>query len=187
MANVKKKDCLLFLEKVEDKAVRSVKKEFNEQIQVEKDRLIEEKDFGKRIEEMQLDIDNLVDKYLQLRSDMYEDKEVNFNKEDYYDLYNKISIFSTRSQGLRQKMLSECKIVNKEINRLRTARDKKVSAVETQYAQVIKIVKQMPNGKKAAEYLKGLEFDLSSIEAKEKGALTVPIDKKLLFVCGEKS
>lgn len=110
---------------------------------------------------------------------MREDTEVLYNGS--YDIdYGKRYL-----SNLKSSIVNNCSFQG-EVQKLKDAKNKEIKEVKANYHKVRVVSKSMSSAKKIAEYLKGLGFDLSSLEEDEMKSLVADIDKSKLFVCGER-
>lgn len=178
---MRKHELLDFIDKVERKAVNSVEDRYKQVINDEKLRVLESKGYMERINKIQHDLNLLFDKAQSLVLDMTENVEVKYK--DYCNLASEISTFT--GEGLLNRVLQKSSFEGGSVQKIINKKYKEIQEVKDNYAKVRAVCQRLENGKKVAEYLKGLGFDLSSLEAKENKALVADIDKSKLFVCGD--
>ena len=180
---MKKKELMVFIDKVEHKAIYSVEDKFNAQIQKEKSNVLKTNGYVERINKIQNKVNELFIESQALYLDMKEDTTTRY---DYYNnTATKLSDY-TGSGTILANDLEHCQFDGGSVEKIRYTRDEEIKAIKDNYGKVRVICESYSSANKIAEYLKELGFDLSTIKNKENQALTVKIDKTKLFVCGEK-
>ena len=182
---IKKKELLIFLNKVEHKAVTSVQDRFNKTIEEEKAKLLEQKGFQARVETVQNKLNELFIENQSLMQEMEDDKSIDYQgmHHCYHSFNANISMFTGKEYTL--SVIEKCVFDGGSIQKLRDKRDKEISEVKEQYTKVRTVCEDMTSSNKILEYLKALGFDLSTLEQAENNKLIPDIDKSKLFVCGE--
>lgn len=180
---IKKRACLEFVYKVENKAIQSVRDKYNKKIEEEKRRILDEGGYLKKLRKVQKDFNKLFDEFSNLALEMKDNKEVNYSIGNYDTFEHETNCFT--SKQLIEKTIYKCDFSGGSVELIRNNRDKEIAAVKDNYNKVRIVCERKSNGAQAAEYLKGLGFDISSLEKDESKALSVKIDKSKLFVCGE--
>ena len=179
---MKKRELMEFIDKVERKAVYSIKDKFNAQIQIEKSNVLKNNGYVERISKIQNKVNELFIEAQALYLDMKEDVTTRY---DYYNnTATKLSDYTGGDTILTNDMV-HCNFDGGSVERIRYTRDEEIKAIKDNYGKVRVICESYSSANKIAEYLKELGFDLSTMENKETQALTVKIDKTKLFVCGE--
>lgn len=171
-----KKDLLEFIERVQVKAVKSVKDKFNKKISEKEVEVLAK--YEDSINLLQDTFNRFSANLNNVMADMREDKEVAFHGN--YSINTGINYLS----NIKEEIISGCDFEGK-VRKIKNARDKEISEVKANYHKVYTVAKSMSSAKKIAEYLKELGFDISSIENEEVTSLVADIDKSKLFVCGE--
>lgn len=172
-----KKDLLMFIDRVERKAVSSVEDRFNKEIADRKKEVLSK--YEDSINMLQDTLNRFTTNLTNLLTDMKEDIEVNYNGN--WRISDGLNYLS----GLKNKISDGC-FFQGEVQKLKDERDKEIAEVRANYHKVHVVSKNMSSAKKIAEYLEGLGFDLSSLKEDEITALVADIDKDKLFVCGER-
>lgn len=180
---IKKRACLEFIDKVEHKAIQSVTDKYNKKIAEEKQKILNDGGYLKRLKKAQQNFNKLFDEFSNLALEMRDNKKVNYSLGNYDTFEYEMNRFT--SKGLIEKVVYRCNFNGGSVELIRNDRDKEIAAVKENYNKVRLVVERKSNGAQAAEYLKGLGFDISSLEKNESKALSVKIDKSKLFVCGE--
>jgi hypothetical protein len=181
---IKKRKLMEFIDAVEKKAVGSVEKRYQKVIDEEQSRILNDGGYTNKIEELQDIINSLLSKHRELISDMHDNKIVHYTGIGCWDTLD-YEIRGFDGKGYIKKVLDKCMFDGGSVEKIRNKRDKEIQAVKDNYNKVRIICDRKANGSQIAEYLKGLGFDISSLEKDESKALTVEIDKSKLFVCGE--
>lgn len=172
-----KSELLNFIDRVEQKAINSVEDRFNKQIESKKAEKLEV--YTDKINQLQDVFNRFSTNLTLLLTDMREDTEVLYNGS--YDIdYGKRYL-----SNLKSSIVNNCSFQG-EVQKLKDAKNKEIKEVKANYHKVRVVSKSMSSAKKIAEYLKGLGFDLSSLEEDEMKSLVADIDKSKLFVCGER-
>lgn len=179
---VKKRELMEFIDKVEHKAVESVQDRYEKLIDAEKIKILTDQGYMDRIIKIQREVNKLFTESQNLVLDMKEDVTVRY--EEYYNVAYRLNQFTGKKEILND-VLREGKFDGGSVEKIRTERDKEIKDVKANYHKVRVVCQDMANGAKVAEYLKGLGFDISSLEKEESTALMCEIDKSKLFVCGE--
>jgi arginyl-tRNA synthetase len=179
---MKKKDLILFIDKVEQKAIKSVKERYEKLIEEEKIKILKEKDYAARINKVQRKVNDLFSEAQDLVLDMKEDITVRY--EYYYDIAKQLSSFTGKDRIL-ENVKYNGKFDGGSVQLIRNECERELEAVKDNYKKVRVVVDSFTSANKIAEYLKELGFDLSSLEKQECTALVCEIDKTKLFVCGE--
>lgn len=179
---MRKKDLLLFLDKVEHKAIKSVEEHFDKLIDVAKINVLAEKKYTERIEKLQKKVNNLFAEAQELTLDIGEDIDIKFSY--YYTVPYDLQHWNGKS-NIYDSILKHSRFSAKSVETLKQAKNKEVDAVKANYLKVRVVCERLANGAKVAEYLEGIGFDISSIKDIENKALIPQIDKTKLFVCGE--
>lgn len=171
-----KKDLLEFIERVEAKAVKSVKEKFNKKISEKEVEVLSK--YEDSINLLQDTFNRFSANLSNVMADMKEDKEVAFHGN--YRINDGINYLS----NIKERIIKDCDFEGK-VQKIRNARDKEIAEVKANYHKVYTVAKSMSSAKKIADYLKELGFDISSIEDDAVTSLVADIDKSKLFVCGE--
>lgn len=180
---IKKRVCMEFIDKVEAKAIKSVKENYSKKIDEEKGKLLNETGYLKRLKKLQKEFNSIFDEFNNLALEMNENKAIHYGTGYYSSFENGTKCFT--SKGLIDSTLTKCMFDGGSVTLIENERDKEIEEVKDNYYKVKIVCERKANGAQAAEYLKGLGFDISSLEKDESKALTVKIDKSKLFVCGE--
>lgn len=180
---IKKRACMEFIDKVERKAINSVKESYSKKIDEEKKKILSDTGYLKRLKKIQKDFNSIFDEFSNLALEMNENKAIHYGTGYYGSFENETKEFT--SKGLIDSTLTKCIFDGGSVALIENDRDKEIEAVKDNYNKVRIVCERKANGAQAAEYLKGLGFDISSLEKDESKALTVKIDKSKLFVCGE--
>ncbi|AAK79163.1 hypothetical protein BJV85_002807 [Clostridium acetobutylicum] len=180
---IKKRECLEFIDKVEKKAINSVEERYLKKIKNEKIKILKETGYMKRLKKIQKNFNLIFDEFNNLALEMNENKAVDYGTGRYYNFEYEGSHFT--SEGIVRRTIENCSFHGGSVELIENEEKKEIEAVKDNYDKVRIVVKRNPNGVKAAEYLKGLGFDITSLEKDESRALTIKIDKTKLFVCGE--
>lgn len=179
---MRKKDLLLFLDKVEHKAIKSVNDNFKKQIDEAKNTVLFEKKYTERIKNIQKKTNDLFAEAQELMLDLREDIDVKYDY--YYDVVHSLQYWNGKS-NIYDLILSKSLFNDKSVELLKQARDNEIEEVKANYLKVRVVCERLLNGAKVSEYLEGLGFDISSLKDIENKALIPQIDKTKLFVCGE--
>jgi hypothetical protein len=179
---LKKRELLEFLDKVESKAVKSVEEKYNKQIKEAKDAIMQKFGLTEKLASMQSTVNTLFMQMQELELAMKDDPVLKYS--NYSNIVDGL-IGCTGTNVLYDKVVNKCCFSCREIATLKDIKKNEVALVKDNYLKVRTICRSMPNGKRAAEYLKGLGFDLSTLEKNSDTALMTPIDTSKLFVCGE--
>lgn len=171
-----KKDLLEFIERVEEKALDSVKKRWKENI-IKKENEVMSK-YDKKIAMYQSSFNNFSTNLTNILTDMKEDLEISYQHS--YNIQNGL----INLKNIRNSIVSNSSFQG-EVQKLKDLRDKELKEVEFNYKKVYIVSKGMSSSKKIAEYLEGLGFDISNLKEDEMKYLSTDIDKTKLFVCGE--
>lgn len=178
---MRKKDLLLFLDKVEHKAIKSVQDNFDKLINEAEINALDRK-YSYRIQKIQKKVNDLFDEAQTLMLDLREDIDIKYDY--YYDIVHSLCDWNGKS-NIYDSILKHSRFTAKSVETLKQSKDKELEAVTANYLKVRSVCERLPNGAKAAEYLEGIGFDLSSVKEIENTALLPQIDKSKLFVCGE--
>lgn len=178
---IKKKECIEFLGKVEEKALNSVKEKYRKLIDVEEEKLL--LPYVKEISELQVMTNALHEKASSLYEKLQENK--NIALDDWCNLAYEIRNFI--GTNAISNIITGCsKFSDGPVQKLKAEKDKELAKVRAEYEKVAMILQSKANGTKAAECLKEIGFDISSLEDAENNKLIPTVDKKCLFVCGER-
>ena len=170
-----KKDLLNFIERVEKKALISVRSKWNEEIKNKENEVMGK--YKEKISMYQGAFNRFSTNLTELLTDMREDIETGYTGSRYVS--NGLDYLTTLNSSIKK-----CCQFNGEVAKLRDLRNREIEEVELNYKKVWAVSKTMtPN--KIEEYLTGLGFDLSSLKEDEMKYLSTDIDKSKLFVCGE--
>lgn len=172
-----KRELIDFIDRVEQKAIKSVEDRFNKQIENKRAEKLEI--YTDKINQLQDVFNRFSTNLTLLLTDMREDKEVSYNGSDT------IRRGQICLSDIKEKIKYGCGFQG-EVQKLKDAKNKEIEEVKANYHKVRVVSKSMSSAKKIAEYLKGLGFDLSSLEEDEMKSLVADIDKSKLFVCGER-
>lgn len=172
-----KKDLLMFIERVERKAISSVEARFNKEIEEKKKEVLSK--YEEKINMYQNSLNRVVTNITNLLTDMKEDVEVAYEGNYYLDQSFK------RINRLKINIVDSC-MFKGEIQKIKDRRSREIEEVKANYHKVYVVSKSMSSAKKIAEYLEGLGFDLSTLKEDEITALVADIDKDKLFVCGDR-
>jgi hypothetical protein len=179
---MKKKDLMLFIEKVEVKAVKSVEEKYRKLIEDEKLKVLENNGYTKRINVIQKKVNDLFTEAQTLMLDVNEDVSVRY--EGYYNIAQTLSSYTGKTTIFES--IKKCgKYDGGSVELIKDELYREVQLVKENYKKVKVVANSYLNAAKIAEYLKGLGFDLTSLEKQESTALVCEIDKSKLFVCGE--
>ncbi len=170
-----KKDLLSFIERVEKKALISVRRKWNEEIKNKENEVMGK--YKEKISMYQGAFNRFSSNLTELLTDMREDIEIGYTGSTYVS--NGLNYLTTLNSSIKN-----CCQFNGEVAKLRDLRNKEIEEVELNYKKVWAVSKTM-TPKKIEEYLTGLGFDLSSLQEDEMKYLSTDIDKSKLFVCGE--
>lgn len=175
---IKKRDCYDFLDIYMNKAVDSIEEKFNDHIKtLESDLVLA---YKPQINEIQKLTNELQSKALKLEDNLRQDKNIGFSK--YNTLASETSSYTGTNEIFRQ-IIFNSDFGMGDVQKLKDRREKAVHAVKDEYSKVAMIVKNKANGQQAAEYLKGIGFDIALLEKAENNQLmTISINKNLLFV-----
>ena len=171
-----KRDLLEFIERVEEKAIKSVEDKWNKLIKDKKNEVLSkyEDKFGL----YQSVFNNFQTNLVNLLSDIKEDVEINFKGSKTIDYgFGYLS-------NIRGSIIDRCSF-GKKVDKLSIKQEKEIEEVRINYRKVYMVSKSMSSAKKIAEYLEALGFDISSLKEDEIQYLSTDIDKSKLFVCGE--
>ena len=171
-----KKDLLEFIERVEEKAIKSVEDRWNKLIEEKKNEVLSK--YEDKIGLYQSTFNNFETNLTYLLTDIKGDSETNFSGS--YDLRKGFSYL----KDIRISIVGNCGF-GKEVGKLIIKKKKEIEEVEVNYKKVYMVSKSMSSAKKIAEYLEALGFDISSLKEDEMQYLSTDIDKSKLFVCGE--
>lgn len=171
-----KKDLLNFIERVEEKAIKSVEDKWWKLIEDKKDEVFSK--YEDKIGLYQSTFNNFETNLTKLLTDIRGDSEVNFSGS--YDINRGFSCL----QNIRSLIVESCSF-GKEVDKLKIKKKKEIEEVSLNYKKVYMVSKSMNSAKKIAEYLEALGFDISSLKEDEMQYLSTDIDKSKLFVCGE--
>lgn len=171
-----KKDLLEFIERVQQKAIKSVEKKFSVEIEAKKKEVLTK--YEDKIDMLQDTFNRFSTNLTNLLTDMQEDTEIAYR--GHWQIKDGLKFLG----NIKDKASSACDFQG-EVQKLRDQRDKEIEEVKANYHKVYIVSKSMSSAKKIAEYLEGLGFDLSSLKEDEIKALVADIDKSKLFVCGE--
>ncbi len=167
---------------VKRKALDSVREEHEKKVKQIKLNLLDTHGISGKLSEMQVYSDKLTNLMDELQLICDESKEVSVSSYYSYglkDLINKMSDVKKLFIKYSSKFNSS-KLVQED-----KRYDEKKWLVESNYENVLATVNIL-SPKKALEYLKGLGFDISSLEEPVKQELAViNVDKRYLFVCGD--
>ena len=182
---MKKKDLMLFIDLVENKAVKSVTERHNKIINDAKEELFETCGYNERIERFQKKVNSLQVEVQSLVLDMEENIEVNYPKYGNYDLLRRLNNFIGKTE-IKEQMMSESNFEGGQIPLLKEAKMLEIKGVKENYAKVRYVSNSKSSAKDIAEYLEATGFDISSVrKGDDCVALAVELDKSKLFVCGE--
>lgn len=171
-----KKDLLDFINRVEEKAIRSVTDKYGKLIEEEKSKVI--KPYEDKIDKLQFTFNMFSQNLTMLLTDLKEDKEIAYCGS--YDIRRGQSYLI----DIKTKIATTSAYQGK-VEKLKNEMADEVNLVRANYKKVFVVSKNMTSAKKIAEYLEGLGFDISSLKEDEITALVAEIDKTKLFVCGE--
>lgn len=172
-----KKDLLEFIERVENKAIKSVEDRFNKEIEVKKNEVLAK--YEDSIDLLQDTFNRFSTNLTNLLTDMKEDMQVAYHGN--WDIDSALR----RLTNIRAHIVCACDFQG-EVQKLKDQKKKEIDEVKANYHKVYVVSKSMSSSKKIAEYLEGLGFDISSLKEDEMNALVADIDKSKLFVCGER-
>jgi vacuolar-type H+-ATPase subunit I/STV1 len=177
---IKKKDLLMFLGLVENKAIGSVTLKYKPLIDAAEKKALEP--YQSKIDSIQKRINSIFTDVQNLVIPMKEDKNTGYS----VGYNNSVEGMLRKLEGVKavELILSNCDFEN-STSLIYAERDKEIKEVKDNYKKVRVVCEGLENGKKVAEYLKGLGFDLSNLEKEEQTALVADIDKSKLFVCGD--
>lgn len=179
---VKKVDVLNFLDKVEHKAIESIKREYQEKINAVKQSNISEYGIDKKAEDIQKLLNytsDILDEIIEITNNS--EGKMYYNVENYNNPYR--SIKNLLGRDFYNNIINF--ITHQNIEGLKLQQKADENLVYSEYQKVKAICKEFPNGTKAYQYLKELGFDVSSIPTNQNNALVTVVNKDLLFVCGE--
>lgn len=172
-----KKDLLMFIERVEQKAISSVEARFNKKIEEKKKEVLSK--YEDSINMLQDTFNRFSTNLTNLLTDMKEDMQVAYGGS--YAIRNGQEYL----KNIKNQITNSCGFQG-EVQKLKDQKKKEIEEVKANYHKVYVVSKNMSSAKKIAEYLEGLGFDLSSLKEDEITALVADIDKDKLFVCGER-
>ena len=182
---MRKRDLMDFINVVESKALRSVRERHDKIILKEKFRLMDEGGYTERINKIQTEANSLYEISQKLNVDMQNDIKIKYPSYSYGDFASNINNCTGKNR-IRDIMITRCKFEGSKIPLLLKEKDTELRGVEQNYNKVKMVSKTKKYGKDVAKYLEGLGFDISSVKKGDDCvALSVDIDKKLLFVCGD--
>ena len=182
---MRKRDLMDFIEVVENKALRSVRERHDKIIIAEKIKIMGEGGYTDRIKKIQKEVNSLYAIANKLSNDMQNDIKVKYPVYSYSDLACKLRDFTTKN-CIQNEMTRQSKFEGSKIPLLLKEKETELRGVEENYNKVKMVSRTKRYGKDVAEYLEGLGFDISSVrKGDDCVALSVDIDKKLLFVCGD--
>lgn len=173
---VYKKDVNNFLLKVEEKAIKSVQKKYDDMILQSKtervdDYLKEMREFGRKLEALVTEAQELYGKHQHL-----------YDKPAWSNLCYVVSYL--------QNALSNCNginassvMANAHEQQLFIEKKEQLNEVQKEYAKLKHYAKNN-SAKESYNLLKEIGFNVSSLEQKEESLITMA-DKSKLFVCGE--
>ncbi|MEW9989218.1 hypothetical protein [Clostridium butyricum] len=173
---MRKPDLLEFIERVKQKAVKSVEEKWNKEIQEAKDKAISK--YTEKLDMCQSAFNNFSTNLTNIITDMKDDLEVAYSSS--YDVQTGLKYLS----NIKDNISISCSFKG-EVQRLKDAKEREIKEVQDNYHKVYVICQSMGSANRIAEYLEELGFDISSVKDKNMTALVAQVDKEKLFVCGD--
>lgn len=174
---MRKPDLLEFIEKIKEKAVKSVEERYDKKIKTTKDNAM--KKYDEKIAMYQDSFNRFVTNVTNLVTDMKEDIEVAYDGS--YAIQNGFCYL----KNIRESIIDSCEFKG-EVQMIKDSKDRELDEVKKAYNTVYAVCKSMNSANRIAEYLEELGFDISSVKDKNMTALVAQVDKSKLFVCGDK-
>ena len=177
-----KKDVTAWIERVENKALNSVKTEYECRKATEEERILQGSGAIEIINKMQTLVDQVAVENNNLIALLNTCPGVQqYSKNAYRGVSESISNLG----NLHKEVHDKTDFQSPELTRLKKVYEETARSVRANYAAVKEEIKNKSNAARCVGYLKELGFDVSSLEAMDHTEIAVAVDKKYLFVCGD--
>lgn len=176
-----KKEVINWIERVEQKALSSVRKKYNDAVVAEENRILKESGAQDILDSCARIISQAVAENERLNTLVAESKNIRYEKNAYFGLSRQLA----DAQEVKSAFTRYANFESKELTRLKKSHEETERNVRANYAAVREAIKNKSNARRCLEYLKEVGFDVSDLEKLECTEIAVAVDKRYLFVCGE--
>lgn len=176
-----KKEVTNWVYKVREKAFMSLQEACEKAVKEEEDRIFKESGAANIIKKLEASMREVNREHEKLINLVHENQEMSYETVSCYGL----SYYLDRIGPVDRMIRKAIKYDSKKLTQLKKQHEDDERKVGANYAAVLAELKLKSNAKRCVEYLKELGFDTTSLEKLEHTEVSVQLDRRYLFVCGD--
>lgn len=176
-----KKDVMIWIDRVEQKALNSVKNTYYEHKGEEERRIAEESGALEILAKLEKTINQAVAENEKLNTLLGRTAEIHYEPNAYRGITSKLSDL----QDVKKLFYGIARFESDKLNRMKKVYEETNRNVTANYAAVKEELKNKSNAKRCVDYLKEIGFDVSDLEKLDHTEIAVAVDRRYLFVCGD--